>query len=72
MAQGGGGSRQDGWLAMRPVLVAFLLIADAFAVAMLAIVHPGGWFPPFLAFGTLLIGLVWFEIWAIRHRRDDG
>lgn len=72
MAQGGGGSRQDGWAAMRPVLVGFLLAADVFAVASLAIVHPGGWFPPFLAFGVLLIGLVWFEAWAIRHRRDDG
>jgi hypothetical protein len=56
---------------MRPVLVAFLLVADAFAVASLAIVHPDGWLPPFLAFGSVLIGLVWFEIWAIRHRRDD-
>ena len=72
MAQGGGGSRQDGWSAMRPVLVAFLLVADVFAVTSLAIVHPGGWFPPFLAFGGLLIGLVWFQIWAIRHRHDDG
>jgi hypothetical protein len=57
---------------MRPVLVGFLLAADVFAVASLAIVHPGGWFPPFLAFGGLLIGRVWFEAWAIRHRRDDG
>lgn len=72
MVQGGGGSRQDGWAAMRPVLVGFLLAADVFAVASLAIVHPGGWFPPFIAFGALLIGLVWFEVWAIRHRRDDG
>jgi hypothetical protein len=57
---------------MRPVLVAFLLAADVFAVASLAIVHPSGWFPPFLAFGALLIGLIWFQIWAIGHRRDDG
>jgi hypothetical protein len=56
---------------MRPVLVAFLLVADAFAVAALAIAHPGGWLPPFLASGSILIGLVWFEIWAIRHRGDD-
>jgi hypothetical protein len=72
MAQGGGGSRRDGWSAMRPVLVGFLLAADVFAVASLAIVHPGGWFPPFLAFGTLLIGLLWLGVWAIGHRRDDG
>jgi hypothetical protein len=56
---------------MRPVLVAFLLVADAFAVASLAIVRPDGWPAPFLAFGSILAGLVWFEIWAIRHRRDD-
>lgn len=56
---------------MRPVLVGFLLLVDAFAVASLAIVRPGGWFPPFLAFGALLAGLVWFEIWAIGHRHDD-
>ena len=72
MGQRGGGSGQDGWAAMRPVLVAFLLAADVFAVVSLAIVHPSGWFPPFLAFGALLIGLVWFQIWAIGHRRDDG
>lgn len=56
---------------MRPVLVAFLLVADLFAVASLAIVHPDGWLPPFLAFGSILVGLVWFEIWAVGHRRDD-
>ena len=72
MAQAGGGSPQTGWSAMRPVLVAFLLIADAFAVVTLAIVRPGGWLPPFLVFGALLIGLVWFEVWAVRHRRDDS
>jgi len=56
---------------MRPVLVAFLLLVDAFAVATLAIAHPDGWFPPFVAFGSLLAGLVWFELWAVRHRHDD-
>ena len=56
---------------MRPVLVAFLLVADAFAVGSLAILRPAGWFPPFLAFGSILIGLIWFEIWAIGHRHDD-
>jgi hypothetical protein len=57
---------------MRPVLVAFLLVADAFAVATLAIVRPEGWIPPFLTFGAVLVGLIWFEIWAFGHRRDDG
>jgi hypothetical protein len=55
---------------MRPVLVAFLLVADAFAVAALAIVRPSGWLPPLIAFGALLVGLVWFEVWAVRHRHE--
>jgi len=56
---------------MRPVLVGFLLAADAFAVGSLLLIRPAGWFPPFLGFGVVLVGLVWFEIWAIGHRRDD-
>jgi hypothetical protein len=56
---------------MRPVLVAFLLAVDAFAVGSLAIAHPHGWLPPFIAFGSLLLGLIWFEAWALRHRHDD-
>jgi len=56
---------------MRPVLVGFLLAADAFVVAALGIARPGGWFPPFLAFGSILVGLVWFEVWVVRHRHDD-
>jgi hypothetical protein len=71
MAEGPGGAPETGWSAMRPVLVAFLLVADAFAVATLAIVHPKGWLPPFIAFGLILIGLIWFQIWTIRHRHDD-
>jgi K+ transporter len=72
MGQRRGGSPQTGWSALRPVLVAFLLVADAFAVATLVILRPGGWFPPFLTFAMVLVGLIWFEIWAIGHRRDDG
>jgi hypothetical protein len=60
-----------GWSAIRPVLVAFLLAADVFVVAALAIAHPEGWPAPFIAFGLILIGLVWFQIWTIRHRHDD-
>lgn len=67
-----GGAPQAGWSAMRPVLVAVLLVADAFAVASLAIVRPEGWVPPFLTFGSILIGLVCFEVWAIGHRCDDS
>ena len=56
---------------MRPVLVGLLLLVDAFAVAVLAIARPEGWLPPFIAFGSLLLGLIWFEGWALRHRHDD-
>ena len=56
---------------MRPVLVGLLLLADAFVVAALAISQRHGWLPPFIAFGSLLVGLVCFEVWALRHRHDD-
>jgi hypothetical protein len=56
---------------MRPVLVASLLAADAFVVAALAIARPDGWLAPFISFGSLLVGLIWFEIWSVRHRHDD-
>ena len=56
---------------MRPVLVGFLLAADGFVVATLAIARPKGWVAPLIAFGSLLVGLVWFEYWALRHRHDD-
>jgi hypothetical protein len=62
---------QTGWSQLRPVLVAFLLVADAVVVGALVLVHPHGWLPPFIAFGALLIGLIWFESWAIAHRHDD-
>lgn len=72
MAKRPRGTPQSGWSQLRPVLVAFLLIADAFVVAALAIVHPRGWVPPFIAFGAVLIGLAWFQVWSWRHRHDDG
>jgi hypothetical protein len=56
---------------MRPVLVGFLLVADAFVVAALGIARPEGWVPPFVAFGSVLVGFVVFEAWALRHRHDD-
>jgi hypothetical protein len=71
MTDGSGRTPGSGWAALRPVLVGLLLLVDGFAVASLAIARPGGWFPPFVAFGSLLLGLVWFEAWAIRHRHDD-
>jgi hypothetical protein len=64
-------SHGSGWAAMRPVLVAFLLFVDAITVGVLAISHPPGWLPPFLAFGLLLLGLIWFQVWSLRHRHDD-
>jgi hypothetical protein len=56
---------------MRPVLVAFLLAADAFVVAALAIARPRGWVAPLIAFGSILVGLIWFQVWTVRHRHDD-
>jgi hypothetical protein len=67
-----GRNPQTGWSQMRPVLVAFLLVVDAVVVGALAIAHPRGWLPPLIAFGALLVGLIWFEGWAIRHRQDDA
>ncbi len=64
-------ARGPGWAGMRPVLVAFLLVADAVVVGALAIAHPQGWLPPFIAFGSILIGLIWFQVWAIQRRHDD-
>jgi hypothetical protein len=69
---GSGGGPQTGWAAIRPVLTAFLLAADAFVVVTLAIVRPKGWLPPLIAFGALLVGLIWMQIWALAHRHDDG
>jgi hypothetical protein len=60
-----------GWAAMRPVLVAILLVVDAFAVVSLVLARPHGWVPPLIAFGSLLVGLIWFQVWAVRHRHDD-
>ncbi len=71
MAAGSGGTPGSGWAAMRPVLVGFLLLADVFVVAALAIARPGGWVAPLIAFGSLLVGLIWFELWALRRRHDD-
>lgn len=71
MVQRSGGPPETGWAAIRPVLVAFLLVVDAFAVVSLAVVRPQDWWAPFTAFGVVLVGLGWFEVWSIRHRHDD-
>jgi hypothetical protein len=59
------------WARLRPVLLSALLLADAFVVAALALAHPPGWLPPFIAFGVVLVGLALTLAWALRHR-DDG
>jgi hypothetical protein len=66
-----GRGQKTGWAAMRPVLLGFLLATDAFVVAVLAISQPREWVPPSIAFGSLLVGLIWLEAWAVRHRHDD-
>jgi len=71
MAQPGGGAPETGWSAIRPVLVGFMVVADAFAVISLAIVRPDDWWAPFTAFGVVLVGMIWFLAWSIRHRHDD-
>jgi hypothetical protein len=58
------------WARLRPLLLAALLLADAFVVAALAIARPPGWVAPFIAFGVVLLGLAGFLGWAVRHRRD--
>lgn len=67
---GGRSPGQLTWSQLRPLLVACLLAADAFVVAALAIAHPPGWLPPFIAFGLVLIGLAGFLAWSLRHRGD--
>ena len=60
-----------GWAAIRPVLVALLMVVDAIVVVALVASQKQGWLPPFIAFGSILVGLIWFQGWAIRHRHDD-
>ena len=68
------GSRRNpetGWAAIRPVMVALMLAADAFVVIALAVSRRSGWVAPFIAFGVVLVGLCWFFAWSLRHRHDD-
>ena len=62
---------QTGWAAIRPVMVAFMLVADAFVVIALGVARPDGWVAPFVAFGSVLVGLCWFFGWSLAHRHDD-
>jgi hypothetical protein len=56
---------------LRPVLIAFLLLADLFTVASLALARPTGWVPPLIAFSIALVGLIGLQAWALAHRHDD-
>jgi hypothetical protein len=60
-----------GWAAIRPVLVGLMLVVDTLVVLVLVIGRHKGWFPPFIGFGIVLLGLIWFMGWSIRHRHDD-
>jgi len=62
---------EPSWAALRPVLIGFLIAADAFTVTALAIARPAEWLPPFIAFAIALIGLIGLEAWALAHRHDD-
>jgi len=59
------------WSQLRPLLLAALLVADAFVVGALAIARPPGFPAPLVAFGVVLAGLAAILAWAIRHR-DEG
>jgi hypothetical protein len=71
MAQGPGGVKPLGFAALRPVMVGCLLVVDAGIVLVLGIGRHDGWPAPFVGFGIVLVGLVWFMSWALRHRHDD-
>ena len=45
-----------------------LLVVDAGIVLVLGIGRHKGWFPPFIGFGIVLVGLIWFMGWSVRHR----
>jgi hypothetical protein len=60
-----------GFAAMRPVFVGIMLVVDAGVVLALVIGRHKGWLPPFIGFGIVLVGLIWFMRWSIEHRHDD-
>jgi hypothetical protein len=71
LAMGSQRNPETGWAAIRPVMVGFALAADAFVVILLGVARPEMWLAPFIAFGVVLIGLLWFFPWTLRHRHDD-
>ena len=60
-----------GFAALRPVMVGCLLFVDAGIVLVLGIGRHEGWLAPFVGFGIVLVGLIWFMAWSVRHRHDD-
>jgi hypothetical protein len=71
MAGGSSGGQEIGFAALRPVLVGILLVVDAGIVLLLGIGRHKGWVAPFIGFGIVLLGLIWFMAWSIAHRHDD-
>ncbi|HEX3736259.1 MAG TPA: hypothetical protein VHV53_01860 [Solirubrobacterales bacterium] len=71
MANGSGGPEMWGWATLRPFFVGMLLAVDAGIVLVLGIGQHKGWLAPFVGFGIVLVGLVWFMGWSVRHRHDD-
>jgi hypothetical protein len=71
MAPGSNGVKPLGFAALRPVLVGALLVVDAGVVVLLGIGRHKGWLAPFVGFGIVLVGLVWFMGWSVLHRHDD-
>ena len=60
-----------GWAVLRPFFVAMLLVVDAGIVLVLGIGRHKGWLPPFVGFGIVLVGLIWFMGSSVGHRHDD-
>jgi hypothetical protein len=71
MAGGSGGPEMWGWATLRPFFVGMLLAVDAGIVLVLGIGRHKGWLPPFVGFGIVLVGLIWFMGWTVGHRHDD-
>jgi len=65
MAQGPGGVKPLGFAALRPVMVGCLLVVVVGIVLVLGIGRHKGWLPPFVGFGIVLVGLVWFMAWSV-------
>jgi hypothetical protein len=70
VAAGRGDTPAPSWPTLRLVLLGLLVVADSGTLAALAIARPHGWGWPFAVFATVLVGLIGWGGWALRHRRD--